>query len=59
MKLKLLSACALALAFAVIPSVANAADVNTTGLRKAVKPENVFKYQADLETIADANGTHP
>lgn len=56
MRLKQLSACALALAFAASPSVANAADVNTTGLRKAVKPENVFKHQADLETIADANG---
>ena len=56
MRLKLLCACALALAFAASPSVANAADVNTTGLRKAVKPENVFKHQADLETIADANG---
>jgi len=55
--LKHLSVCAAALAFAVSPSVATAADVNTSGLRKAVKPENVFKYQADLETIADANGS--
>jgi Zn-dependent M28 family amino/carboxypeptidase len=56
-KLKMLFACALVLAFAASPSMANAADVNTTGLRKAVKPENVFKHQADLETIADANGS--
>ena len=32
------------------------ADVNTTGLRQAVKAENVFAHQADLEAIADANG---
>jgi hypothetical protein len=31
-------------------------DVNTSGLRQAVKVENVLGHQADLEAIADANG---
>jgi Zn-dependent M28 family amino/carboxypeptidase len=53
--LKHLTACAAALALAASPSVANAADVNTSGLRSAVKPSNVFAHQADLEAIADAN----
>ena len=55
MNLKHLSACAAALALAASPSVASAADVNSAGLRSAVKPENVFQLQADLEDIADAN----
>jgi Zn-dependent M28 family amino/carboxypeptidase len=55
--LKQLSICAVALALVASPATANAGDVNTTGLRKAVKPENVFKYQGDLEAIADANGS--
>ena len=32
-------------------------DVNTTGLLHAVTPEAVFGHQAELEAIADANGS--
>jgi len=56
LRLKDLSALVAALALLAVPSAASAADVNTTGLRQAVKPENVFQHQADLEAIADANG---
>ena len=55
-RLKHASACVIALTLAAAPSAASAADVNTTGLRQAVKPANVFQHQADLETIANANG---
>lgn len=47
---------ALALALLAGPAAA-AADVNTAGLRQAVKPANVFQHQAALEAIADANGS--
>ena len=40
---------------ALIPAV-SAADVDTSDLRDAVKPRAVFKHQAELEAIADANG---
>ena len=53
---KHLTACVAAFAvFAVIPAV-SAADVDTSDLRDAVKPRAVFKHQAELEAIADANG---
>ena len=55
MNLKHVSAFAAALTLAASPAVASAADVNTLGLRKAVKPANVFQHQGDLEAIADAN----
>ncbi len=52
----LLAAAALLVAMA-CTSVAHAGgDVNTSGLRHAVKADNVFEHQADLEAIADANG---
>jgi len=53
---KYLSAIAVALAFVAGPSAAIAADPDTSVLRQAVTPDNVFKHQADLEAIADANG---
>ena len=53
---KHLTACVAALAvLALIPAV-SAADVDTSDLRDAVKPRAVFKHQAELEAIADANG---
>ena len=53
---KHLTACVTALAvLALIPAV-SAADVDTSDLRDAVKPRAVFKHQAELEAIADANG---
>ena len=58
MHLKHLSALAALLAVLACASVASAADVNTSGLRKAVKAENVFHNQADLEAIADAPGNN-
>jgi len=56
LRLKHFSACAVALAFIASPSAATAADPDTSVLRQAVTPDNVFKHQADLERIADANG---
>jgi Zn-dependent M28 family amino/carboxypeptidase len=53
---KYLSAIAVALALVASPSAAIAADPDTSVLRQAVTPENVFKHQGDLEAIADANG---
>jgi len=53
---KYLSAVAVALALVAGPSAAIAADPDTSVLRQAVTPDNVFKHQADLEAIADANG---
>jgi Zn-dependent M28 family amino/carboxypeptidase len=53
---KHLMACVATLAvLALIPAV-SAADVDTSDLRDAVKPRAVFKHQAELEAIADANG---
>ncbi len=56
LSLKYLSAIAVALAFVAGPSAAIAADPDTSVLRQAVTPDNVFKHQADLEAIGDANG---
>jgi Zn-dependent M28 family amino/carboxypeptidase len=50
-----LSAWAVALAVILGASTAYA-DVNSKPLRNAVKAHNVFEHQADLETIANANG---
>ena len=50
-----MSAIAVALALVAGPSAAIAADPDTSVLRQAVKAENVFKHQADLEAIADSN----
>ena len=49
MHFKHLSAWAALLAVLACSSVASAADVNTKGLRQAVKAGNVFDNQADLE----------
>ena len=58
MYLKRLLACAAAVAALATPTSALAGgDVNTNGLRHAVKPEAVFGHQAELEAIADANGS--
>jgi len=54
--LRHLSAWTVVLAVVAFASVAEARDVNTSQLRQAVKAENVFKHQANLESIADANG---
>jgi Zn-dependent M28 family amino/carboxypeptidase len=56
LRTKCLSAIAVALALVAGPSSAIAADPDTSVLRQAVTPDNVFKHQADLEAIADANG---
>ena len=53
-----LPAAAAVLAVMACASVGYAADVNTTGLRHAVKAENVFDNQADLEAIADSPGNN-
>ena len=55
MKRSLLATGTVALALFAAPSMAAADDVNTSGLRQAVKPANVFQHQADLEAIANAN----
>jgi len=56
LRFKHLSAFAVSLAFLAGPSAAIAADPDTSVLRQAVTPDNVFKHQGDLEAIADANG---
>src|SRR4051794_31199595 len=56
MRFKRLSALVAAVAVMAAPAVATAGNVNTTGLRQAVTPQNVFQHQGDLEAIADANG---
>jgi Zn-dependent M28 family amino/carboxypeptidase len=56
LSLKYLSAIAVALALVAGPSTAIAADPDTSVLRQAVTPENVFKHQGDLEAIAERNG---
>jgi Zn-dependent M28 family amino/carboxypeptidase len=56
LRIKCLSAIVVALALVAGPSSAIAADPDTSALRQAVTPDNVFKHQADLEAIADANG---
>jgi Zn-dependent M28 family amino/carboxypeptidase len=53
---KYLSAIVVALALVAGPSAAMAADPDTSVLRQAVTPDNVFNHQRDLEGIADANG---
>jgi len=56
LSLKYLSVFAVALALVAGPSTAIAADPDTSVLRQAVTPDNVFAHQRDLQTIADANG---
>ena len=52
----LVAGVATVIVLALAPSAQAGGDVNTNGLRKAVTAENVFGHQADLETIANANG---
>jgi len=57
MDLKRVLACAVALVALLCASTAHAAgDVNSKQLRNAVKAQNVYEHQGDLETIANANG---
>ncbi len=53
---KHLAACVATLAVLALMPAVSAADVDTSDLRDAVKPRAVFKHQAELEAIADANG---
>ena len=55
MPFKRLPAVAVAVAVMACPSLASAQGVDTSELRQAVTPDNVFAHQADLEAIANAN----